>query len=164
MKKSLILGVALGVAALSGLGWAGVTQAQDRYGNSNREWRNNDWNRGDGNSARDFIGTWHLDDRYSRGGNRGLRASFNQLPRMIRIERDRRDLRVENANGRLLREIDLRGGDARDGSIQVVTTGFGGARVIETYTLRQGGHELMVQTTVYERRGTRQFTTTYDRA
>ena len=164
MKKSLILGVALGIAALTGLSQASVAQAQERYGNDNSGWRNDDWNRGHGNNARDFIGTWHLDDRSGHGGNRGLRSSFNQLPRMIRIERERRDLRVENANGRLLREIDLRGGDARDGRLQLVTTGFRGARVVETYTLRERGHELVVQTTVQDRRGSRQFTNIYGRA
>jgi hypothetical protein len=123
MKKSLILGVALSIAALTGFGWAGVTQAQERHGNGDHGWHNDDSNRGYGVSARDFIGNWRLDERHNHGRNGGLASSFNQLPQMIRIERDRRDLRVENSRGRLLREIDLRGGDARDGRLQLVTTG-----------------------------------------
>jgi len=164
MKKSLILGVALSIAALTGFGRAGVTQAQERHGNGDHGWHNDDSNRGYGVSARDFIGNWRLDERHNHGRNGGLASSFNQLPQMIRIERDRRDLRVENSRGRLLREIDLRGGDARDGRLQLVTTGFRGARVVETYTLRERGHELVVQTTVQDRRGSRQFTNIYGRA
>jgi|SwirhirootsSR3_FD_contig_41_1194052_length_552_multi_3_in_0_out_0_1 hypothetical protein len=163
MKKSLILGAVLSITALSSFSGVGVTQAQDRYGNSNHQWRNDDWSRGYGVNARSFVGTWRLEERRNQGMG-GLRANRQQLPQMIRVERDRGDLRVESARGRLLREIDLRGGDARDGRVQVVTTGFGGARVLETYTLRPGGHELVVQTTVYERRGSRQFTSIYDRA
>src|SRR5262245_53351389 len=162
MKKSVIIAVALGIAALPGLGSA--VQAQERYGSDNHGWHNQGWTPDNGASARDFIGTWRLDDRHGRGGNVGLRAGLNQLPRVIRVERDRRDLRVENVNGRLLREIDIRSGDARDGRVQVVTTGFGGARIVETYTLRERGRELVVQTTVHDRRGSRQFTSIYDRA
>jgi hypothetical protein len=168
MRKSTILGVALGLAALTGLGSAGAASAQGSHRGGNREWRE-DWNRGHGNGARAFTGTWRLDERRNRHDRDGRWGSdfasrITQLPSVIRIERERRELRVENSRGRLLREIDLRGGDARDGRLQLVRNGFGNTRIVETFTLREGGRELVVHTAVQGRGGTKRFTSIYDRA
>jgi hypothetical protein len=79
----------------------------------------------------------------------------------MQIELERRELRIESTRGRLLREIDLRGGAARDGRVQVVTR-VGGTRIVETFTIR--GRRLVVHTTVNGRRGSDQFTSIYERA
>src|SRR5512132_2817456 len=104
MKKAWMLAVALAAFASTGSAqrsWRGDdrhgARGEDRYGANDRD----RYGRRE-SGARDFIGTWRLENR--RGDERrgwGSADRFrpgqaSMLPEWIQIERDRRELRVEN--------------------------------------------------------------------
>lgn len=173
MKKSTMFGLALTalLAASSSL----TASAQSRYGDHSGRYGNGSaygngydrsgWHQG---MQSDFTGTWRLEGRRGevQGGwgrqTWGDNRQAGGLPDLIQIERGGRQLRIENSNGRLLRQVGR--GDWNDNSIQVVSGGPRGQRVLEVFTLRARGRELVVHTTVTDRRGTREFTSVYERA
>lgn len=66
---------------------------------------------------------------------------------------------------RLLREIQVgRRGDWNRDRLQIDRTGFGGATISETFTLIGRGDRLVVRTTVSGPRGSREFTSVYERS
>jgi len=174
MNKSLMLSLAWSAMTLAGLGGPSMASAQQSYDyghHSNGSWRN------DGAHTADFAGMWRLESprgnaggwnngRNGRGGDDrgGWNFQRAQLPEVIQIERDRREIRVENQNGQLLRRTWTgRRRDRNDGSFQVESS-VRGARVTEVFSLQSGGRELVVRTTIEGPRGSRQFTSVYDRA
>lgn len=170
MNKLRFLSLALSALMLSGMGTATLASAA-RQGRGNSQWetRERDSQRGRGSQwdtrARDFTGVWRIEDRKDRRNDGfDLRRQVVSLPNVIRIERSRRELRVENRNGSLLRTLETgRRGDWEGNRLEVETR-MGGTRVTETFSLREGGDELVVRTVVEGRRGTQRFTSVYERA
>lgn len=180
MRKAWAVGAALALAMLAGgPAHADSPRDADAWDRSRGTIfdRDEGWNRGDSRHAnRSYLGVWRLaggrggyesgsrdggwgDRRDSRGGMYGARAGF--LPEVIRIERDGRDLRVEDARGRLLREVDR---DSRRGALHTWMRTRDGRRIAEVFTLERNGQRLVVRTTVSNRGGTRTFTSVYTRA
>lgn len=176
MKKGLILGFALALTALTGLGatasarqmrsqdFTGVWQLDARQGGVQQGWGND--RGGNGNWDRGRDDNWGRTRERERGSQYGQRGYDRDamLPDVIQIERDRRELRVENQRGRLLREIATGRRDARDGRLMVETVGDQGQRIRETFTLEGRGRQLVVRTVVMGARGSREFTSVYQRA
>jgi len=156
------------VLALSALGLGGIasTDAQARQ-----------------TRARDFTGVWRLDDgrqgwrddagddRYEPGRDRGYRRGGNgwgtpvahRLPPVMRIEKARRALRIEDSRGNLLRSVAAAhqwNGDR----LEIESTGAGGRRIVETFSLERRGQRLVVQTKTRGPQGWREFTQVYERA
>ena len=171
MKKAMMLGLMLSLAAMSGSGafstasaretrgkdFTGVWRLEHRQSDFDRDW---DRDRG-GFRDRDWDRDANVRGRRGRGGN-GMSAG--NLPDVIRIERGRRELRVESRNGQLLRTLETgRNGDWR-GNRLMSQRHFGGMQITEVYTLRERGRELVVRTIVNGPRGQREFTSVYDRA
>ena len=134
----------------SGRGWQD-DRARGRDGNG--DWRDDRYN---------------SDDRYWGGlSSRGRYMVRNDgfLPEVIHIERaSRRSLRVENRDGRLLRELAMGRGRWNNDQLRVERTGFGGVRITEVFSLQNRGRNLVVRTTVSGVRGAREFTSVYDKA
>jgi hypothetical protein len=130
------------------------------------------WGRGGYGSRFDLTGTWRLDSRqgdidagYGRGhgyGRRGrsLDLSNFALPNVIQLQRWGREVRVQAGNGQTLRMADL----GRFGSMTATGRGARGATFTEEYSLRNGGRQLVVHTTVTSGwMGSREFTSVYHR-
>ena len=170
---------AVGLAAMMALGAAGVASAKarardyvgvwqldDRQGNSWGQDRNRGYNDRDhgrqGDWGDDRYGSRN-DDRYgSRNDSRyGSGGGFRmaRLPETFRIERSRRDFRLENMNGQLLRQVDF----GRNNQLTSERSIFG-AQIYETYTLVDNGRRLLVRTSIRGSQGTRQMTSVYERA
>lgn len=177
MNKSMILSLALGTALLAGPGGAIAASVEhdSRYHSSNtRHDRDGSWRDRDVR-GQDFTGVWRLDGRRGdanggwNDGRRGRNDNFRHgtaayLPDVFQIERARRELRVENQNGRLIRRIEMgRRGDWNGNRLEVESV-VRGARVTEYFSLQRGGRELIVRTIVDGPRGNRQFTSVYERA
>jgi hypothetical protein len=169
--------MALGLAAMMAVGASGVasarTNARDYLGVWHLDDRNGDgwgrdgrWNDRDGgrqdewNDRQDSrYGSPGRDDyRGERYGSRG-RLFGARLPETFRIERNRREFRLESMDGRLLREMDA--GRNRQLTSQ---RNLPGARIFETYTLTNNGRRLMIRTTIRGSQGTREMTSVYERA
>jgi hypothetical protein len=73
-------------------------------------------------------------------------------------------VRVENQSGRLLREIAVDRRAAWNRTIVAERTGFNGGRVTEEFSLANRGRQLVVHTTMVGPRGSREFTSIYERA
>jgi hypothetical protein len=169
MKKGMILGLTLSVLGLVGAGVATTASARPvRGGDLTGVWRLDSHDRGSqwgGHGDGYGRGRWD-NGRWSNGpygdGSRGDRAGF--LPEMIRIERNRRVVRVENENGRLLRRIAVDPRGSWDRRLVAERIGFGGARITEVFTLDRRGDRLVVRTTMSGPRGLQEFTSVYERA
>ncbi len=162
--------MALVMAATIGLGTAGVasaraTRPRDFVGVWRLDARHGDAWGGPQGGWNDERGGWSdRDGRYDRGnqGRGPRRGDFGRLPETFRIDRDRRDFRVESLDGRMLRDLDA-GRRGRDLTL-VSERNLLGIRVVETYQLTGNGRQLVIHTVANSPRGTRESTQVYDRA
>lgn len=136
-------------------------------GRGSRGPKGGSWN----SRANDFEGTWRLESRGGAVGNRnnGHPGQMQRndrgarLPEVIRIENNRGAIRVEAANGQLLRQAQVGRNGGNDGQFVIVTE-TRGARVTESYSLQNRGLELVVKTTVQGPHGSREHMKVYNRA
>ena len=178
MKRTIAVSLAL-AAVLLGTGTPSAASAQD-YGRD-RDYRG-DQNRGWGDRN---TGMTNLEGRWIARRGYSLPASYSRWsadareiglpPRMV-IDQRRNVIRVENFNGRVVQEILVGGrranrddyvyGQWNGSKLMTVRSGYGNARIIQTFSLSNRGRRLVV----YTRRdapGTRndaEFTNVYQRA
>jgi len=176
MKRTIAVSLALAAVLLGTVVVPSTASAQD-YGRD-QNYGNRGW--GDRNT-----GMTNLEGRWIARRGYSLPASYSRWsadareiglpPRMV-IDQRRNVIRVENFNGRVVQEIMIGGrrsnrddtvyGQWNGSKLMTVRSGYGNARIIQTFQLTNGGRRLVV----YTRRdapGTRndaEFTNIYQKA
>ena len=152
-----------GVWRLDGNGDGGWN---DRDGRGNdRDWNGNDRDRG-GN--RD----WDRNDRGRERDRGGYTSRSMRWPEVVRIERNRNEVRIEDRNGTLLERVVTRGrsrgndvavGSWKGNRLEIRREGRNGSWITETLTLEDRGRRMVVRTQMTGGGAARAFTRSYER-
>lgn len=179
MKRTIAGSLALAVA-LIGSSMPSLAQDYGRdYGRDGRDYGRDNRGWGDRNYGSTMLeGRWIARRGYSLPSifSRPGRPREVALPPRMVIDQRRNIIRVENFNGRVLQQIVVGGrggyrganvyGQWRDSKLMTVREGYANTRIVQTFSVRNGGRTLVVYTR-QDGPGTRndvEFTNVYQKA
>lgn len=133
-----------------------------------------DWNGRNGGGNDRQNDRWNGRDGNDRGRDRdrGYAARPSRWPEVVRIERDRNEVRIEDRNGTLLERVVTRGrsrgndvavGSWKGNRLEIRREGRNGNWITETLTLEDRGRRMVVRTQMTGGGAARAFTRSYER-